>query len=192
MLAKRQRERIYRAGIALPLALFVAALVTFALKHPVLESVTFARTAHPPEEHNLAALEYGPTVRASSMDRVNTFHPLYVVDGKTTPTPMEKWSSESHDEHPWIEVRWDRPRTVTRIVVAHAGAVESPVYTMRNYELVCLGAGDGPSMKVTDNTQAVATHLVACPNASGVRIEFEREPGARAVARVYEVEAWGR
>ena len=190
--ARSQAQRMLRAAVRLALVVFFAALVVFSANHPVLESVTLPREPHPPKEHNLAALDYGPTVRASSMDRVYTFHPLYVVDGKTTPTPMEKWSSDAHDEHPWIEVRWDRSRAVTRVVLTHAGAVESPVYTMRNYEIRCLGAGDGPSMKVTNNAQAVATHLLACPNASGVHISFDREAGARAVARLYEVEVWGQ
>jgi hypothetical protein len=192
MLANQQRDRMFRGAIALALGVFLAALVTFSLKHAVLESITLARTAHPPGPHNLASLEYGPTVRASSMDRVYTFHPLYVVDGKATPTPMEKWASDAHDEHPWIEVRWDRPRAVTRVVVTHAGAVENAVYTMRNYEIHCLGSAEGPSMKVTNNIQAVATHPLVCPSASGVHIDFEREPGPREVARVYEVEAWGQ
>ena len=191
-LTATQAHWIRCAAFVLPLVVFLVAVVAFSVTHPVLESVILPRAPHPAKEHNLAALEYGPTVRASSMDRVYTFHPLYVVDGKTTPTPMEKWSSEAHDEHPWIEVRWDRPRAVTRVVLTHAGAVESPVYTMRNYEIRCLGNGDGPLMKVINNTQAVATHVLVCPSASGVHVDFDREPGAREVARLYEVEAWGQ
>jgi hypothetical protein len=152
------------------------------------------REPHPAEAHNLVSYRYGPTLRASSFHRHDVYHhhPAFLVDERQGPTGVEKWCSGTRDAGPWIELSWDRPRQLSQVKIWHAGAFELAVHTVQRYRLSCLNARrPAPSLEITSNTSAVATHALVCPEAHGLRIDWTPNvPGERV--RVYEVEAWGQ
>jgi hypothetical protein len=149
--------------------------------------------AEPTHEHNLARWDLGPTVRASSYfaDWSAHHHPLFLVDGFASPDLVEKWASGERDARPWVEILWREPHDLERVVIRHAGWLEDPASTARRYTLRCLGAfGRGPSLDIDGNQEAVATHVLRCAEARGIRIDFQRN--GDDIVRVFEVEAWGR
>lgn len=154
------------------------------------------RAATPPRgEHNLAFYRWGPTLRASSYYRepFSHHHPIFLVDARAEPHEVEKWTSGFHDHDPWLELAWREPRQLARVVIYHAGWREHGDLTVRRYRMTCLqqGGATGPSLHVTDNHEAVATHPLACERAVGVRFEWTPNRPDDHV-RVYEIEAWGR
>ncbi len=143
---------------------------------------------------NLAAWDLGPTVRASSYfaDWSGHHHPVFLLDGRAHPGVLEKWASSVHDRHPWVELLWREPHDLERVVLRHAGSVESQALTVHRFMAFCLTqTGLGPSVQVEDNQDAVATHALVCAQARGVRVEFEPND-ANDIVRVYELETWGR
>lgn len=159
-------------------------------------SWSLPRTARPVDgEHNLAAYELGPTLRASSYYRavLTQHHPVFLVDGRKLPSLVEKWASSAADRTPWIELRWRERRLLTRVQIWHAGLLESEELTIRNYRLRCLSDAPAPAaLAVRDNRRSVALHELRCPRALGLRIDWEPNEGSDGLVRVYEVEAWGR
>jgi len=147
-----------------------------------------------PGLQNLALWDLGPTVRASSFygDWLSHHHPLFVVDGREHPDLVEKWACGEHDLHPFIEITWRELHDIERVVIRHAGWIESAALTARRYTIRTLTAtGYGPSQDVDSNQEAVASYDLTCRGSRGIRIEFKRNKGDDIV-RVYEVEAWGR
>ncbi len=176
------------------MALWLAGLVSFVGRNGTIE-VVMPRSRMPPSvEHNLAAWDLGPTIRASSYfnEAYTQHHPLFLIDGRASPSHHEKWASAPEDRHPWVEIRWREPRTLSKVVIDHAGIVEDASYTASHYRIVCLQAnGTGPSVVENGNRASRAVHALACAGARGIRLEIE--PNAPdAIVRVYEVEAWGR
>lgn len=156
---------------------------------------TLPRQREPPaQSHNLSLFEYGPTVRASSYyaDWGGHHHPLFLVDGKAQPDLVEKWASGSDDRHPWVEVLWREPHDVERVVLHHAGVVESSGLTIRRYTVACLTAhARGPTIEVENNQDSVASHALGCTQVRGVRVTFTPND-QNDIVRVYELETWGR
>jgi hypothetical protein len=156
---------------------------------------TLPRQESPPEQaHNLAWFRFGPTLRASSFHRHDAahHHPAFLIDGRAAPTLVEKWCSGILDKAPWIEISWGEPRQLSEVKIWHAGFREAAEHTLRRYRLGCLSAQEpAPSLQVTSNTNAIATHALPCRGARGLRIDWTPNvPGERA--RVYEVEVWGK
>ena len=176
------------------LALWLAGLVLFVGRDGSIE-VVLPRTRVPPTaEHNVAAWELGPTIRASSYfnEAYTQHHPLFLVDGRVSPSRHEKWASRQEDRHPWAEIRWREPRVLSKVVIEHAGGVEDASDTVRRYRIVCLQeSGKGPSVVEEGNRASRAVHALACQQSRGIRIELEPN-SADAIVRIYEVEAWGR
>jgi hypothetical protein len=172
---------------------WITGFALFLRASPVVTVALPAVAHHPTAEHDLAAARYGPTLRVSSYlaDVYNQHHPAFLVDEQRHPTRVEKWASDAGDRKPWVEIRWRGAHDVSRVVIEHAGSVEDPGLTARTYTLTCLTAsGRGPVLAVHDNTDAVATHPLACAAAVGLRVDFELD-GADIV-RVFEIAAWGR
>ncbi len=177
------------AGIA-----WIAGFFLYARAPSVVTVELPALDLHPKEAHNLAAARFGPTIHASSYfaDVFNQHHPAFLVDERAKPTRVEKWASDPHDKNPWVEIRWRGAHDVDHVVIEHAGDVEDPGATARSYTVTCLmAAGTGPSLHVSDNQAAVATHSLACPAAWGVRVAFV-VPSGNDIVRVFEIAAWGR
>jgi hypothetical protein len=152
------------------------------------------REPHPARLHNLASYRFGPTLRASSYhrDEVSHHHPAFLIDGRAEPTLVEKWCSGSGDEAPWIEVAWNGPRRLSEVKIWHAGFRESAGDTIRRYRLSCISARQpARALQITSNTVPIATHALACSEASGVRIDWTPNVRGQRV-RVYEIEAWGQ
>jgi hypothetical protein len=178
---------------ALVAGFWVSGLVAFASTRGVLSVTLPRRRPDPPERHNLASWDLGPTIRASSYhdDLGTQHHPAFLVDGRAFPDPIEKWASSERDRHPWVEISWREPHDVDRVLVRHAGDREFTEYTARNYRIRCLlERGVGPSVDVKDNRESVASHAIECQRARGVRLDIEPN-GPTEIVRVYEVEAWG-
>jgi hypothetical protein len=181
-------------GLALLVGAWLCGFVLFALADGHIEVSLPRKRAPTGRVENLAMWDLGPTVRASSYfaDRDSHHHPLFLVDGRDRPSLVEKWASSIHDRHPWVEILWREPHDLVRVVLRHAGSVESQVFTVRRYVISCLmQAGRGPSVLVEDNQDAVAVRALACARARGIRVEFEPND-AGDIVRVYELETWGR
>lgn len=154
------------------------------------------RSATPPVgEHNLAFFRYGPTLRASSYHRDgrSQHHPIFLLDARAEPHAVEKWTSNTRDEKPWIEIGWGEARRLSRVVIYHAGWREREKWTQHRYRLSCLveGGARATTLAVRDNRESVATHPLPCDGARGVRINFT--PNTRhGQVRIYEVEVWGQ
>ena len=186
-----------RAAIAVgaaAAALFLVGLVRFAAARPAIETRFVRLVERPSERANLALFPQGPTVRASSVEWALRHHPGYLVDGHRRPTLVEKWVSARSDREPWIEVALDRAADLDEVALELAGARESAGYTMRSFRIDCLrGAALVASLPVTNNDDARPRRAVACPQVDRVRVTFQTEPGTpRDIARVYELEVWGR
>jgi hypothetical protein len=176
------------------LALWLAGLVLFVRRDGSIEVVVPRLRMPPAAEHNLAAWDLGPTIRASSYfgEAYTQHHPLFLVDGRASPSRHEKWASAQNDRHPWVEIRWREPRDLSKVVLDHAGMFEEATYTASHYRIVCLRAnGTGPSVVEKSNRASRAEYLLACEGARGIRLEVEPS-SPDAIVRLYEVEAWGR
>jgi len=189
-----RRVKIWMLGLALLGGLWLWGLVSFVRADGHFE-VTLPRLRNPPASlHNMSLWDLGPTIRASSFygDWGSHHHPAFLVDGKATPDRVEKWASAEHDRHPWIEITWRENHDLERVVIRHAGSVESDDMTAQHYTLRCLtSSGQGPSLEVQSNQAAMAYHDLVCAQARGVRIEFVPKD-SKDIIRVYEVETWGR
>ena len=180
-------------GLALLAAGWLFGLVMFVHADGHFEATLPRRQGPRPGLHNLSLWDQGPTVRASSYfgDWGSTHHPFFLVDGREHPDLVEKWASAEHDRHPWIEILWREPHDLERVVLHHAGSVESAAMTARTYHIQCLlDAGRGPKVDVYSNDAPVAEHPLVCAHARGIRIRFDRNGGD--IIRLFEVETWGR
>ena len=181
-------------GLTVVCGLWLFGLVSFVAADGHIEVVLPRRRTPPAEVHNFSLWDLGPTIRASSFygDWASLHHPAFLVDGKWPSDKVEKWASAERDRQPWIELLWRESHTLERVVIRHAGAVEDAGLTANHYTLRCLTAsGQGPSLEVVSNLDAVATHDLACAQARGVRIEFEPKD-SKDIIRIFEVETWGR
>jgi hypothetical protein len=133
-------------------------------------------------------------VRVSSVEWALRHHPGYLVDGHARPSAIEKWVSARKDLAPWAEVQFDQPHHVEEVALELAGAHEPAEYTMRRYRIDCFrGAVLLASTPVASNSDPRPRHALNCPRADRVRVTFGIEPRtARDVARVYEIEVFGR
>jgi hypothetical protein len=182
-----------RAGVGVLVGSWVTGFALFLRASPVVTVTLPALALHPAEEHDLAAARYGPTLRVSSYlaDAFRQHHPAFLVDERAHPTSVEKWASDVGDRKPWVEIHWRGVHDVSRVVIEHAGSVEDSGLTVHSYSLACLTAsGKGPALAVTGNTEAVATHRLACSAATGLRVDFDA--GGSDIVRVFEIAAWGR
>lgn len=189
------RRWVTLSGVALAVA-WTAGLVGFVAS-PGVFAVDVPRIEQPPQgRHNLAQVSLGPTVRASSFyaDWSAHHHPLFLIDGRAQPQALEKWASSPRDRRPWVEILWREDRELDTVVVRHAGSVEDAGLTVRRYQITCLDAGGrrrlASALRVDDNSQTVATHPLHCAHSRGLRVDVWTE--ANDVARLYEIEAWGR
>lgn len=194
-LARWRAARLLRVlALAYGVAVLAAtAWVAARPRHPV----TVRSAAFPPvgSRANLAAAGAGGRVRVSSYDAFAGHHPAFLLDGRRTAALLEKWASSGEDREPFVEVLLPAPSDVDEVVLAHAGGVENPVYTMERYTLRCLrGEEELFRQLVEGNTHPLARHAVSCSGVETVRVEFAPGPprSAQAVARLYEVEVWGR
>jgi hypothetical protein len=157
---------------------------------------TLPRREAPPEgAHNLASYRYGPRIRASSYfrDAEAHHHPMFLVDGRSAPSLVEKWASSERDQRPWFSISWREPHTLTRVRIEHAGLHEAELLSARKYRLRCLTKdGIGGELVVQGNQATISEHPLICAGALALRIDFPRRRPGSQIVRVFEVEAWGR
>ena len=189
-----RRIKVWMLGLVFLGGPWLWGLVSFVTADGHFELV-LPRTRNPPAEfHNFSLWDLGPTIRASSFygDFGSLHHPAFLVDGRVTPDKMEKWASAERDRHPWVEITWREKHNLERVVIRHAGSVESETMTAHHYTLRCLtDSGPGPSLEISSNEAAVATHDLGCAQAHGIRIDFVPND-SKDIIRIYEVETWGR
>jgi len=181
-------------ALAVVCGLWLCGLVSFVTADGHIEIVLPRQRIPPADLHNLALWDLGPTIRASSFhgDWQSLHHPAFLVDCQWPADKVQKWVSAERDRHPWVELLWREHHNLERVVIRHAGVVEAEGLTADHYTLRCLTAnGPGPSLEVSSNLDAVATHDLACAQARGVRIEFVPKD-SKDIIRIYEVETWGR
>jgi hypothetical protein len=171
-----------------------AGLLRFAGARPAIETAFPRRGAETPGRANLAQFSEGSTLRVSSVEWALRHHPGYLVDGHERPIPIEKWVSARSDPAPWADVLLDRVRDVDEVALELAGAHEPAEYTMRAYRIDCFrGEVLRSSRWVGSNDEPRPRHEVSCRQVDRVRVTFGVEPrSARDVARVYELEVWGK
>lgn len=181
-----------RTVAASALGLWLVGVVLFVGSRREFHCAFPSRVVRPTKLHNLAAFQYGPTLRASSFlsDKDSHHHPAYLIDGRARPSKVEKWVSLPKDKSPWLEIHWNGTRGLRSVVITHAGEFEMPELTARSYTLTCLRrGGTRQHWDIAKNGAHVAEHAVPCHDSVGIRIDFHDYGD---VARVYEVEAWGR
>jgi hypothetical protein len=187
-------SRILRWLVLSIVAAWLVGAILFVSADGSLEC-TLPRLAAPPDdEHDLALYRWGPTLRVSSYHRdVDAHHhPAFLVDGHDRPELLEKWASAKGDRKPWVEILWREPRTLSRVVIRHAGWQEDEELTAQRYRISCLGPDKPPPpIAVQGNEQPVRTHPLTCAGARGIRIDWKLNPDGELV-RVFEIEAWGR
>lgn len=171
-------------------AIFALALFVFVTARPNVDIRFPARRPHPPELHDLASVEYGPVVTASSYEPTGHHHPAFLVDRRRHPTLLEKWASDPADRHPWVEIRWGEPHEVAEVVVVQGAAFEDARYLTR-FLLSCLGGEAGSMARWVNDVRPVGREAMPCPGATGIRLEFVLDAQSDLV-RIYEIEAWGR
>lgn len=191
------RRLAIAVGAALALLLLVG-LARFALARPV-DEVRFPRSAAPSAGRvNLAHHARGPIVRVSSSDSNRRHHPGYLVDGHAFARETEKWASTYGDEKPWLEVELDGPHDLDEVVLELPSSHREPAnLDLRRYRIDCFrgpaASSAVASLEVLANIDGRPRHPIACPQTSRVRVTFALEPNTPLdVARVYEVEVWGR
>lgn len=140
---------------------------------------------------NLASPHAGAWIEASSYAYLYIHHPLFAVDGLTSPpSNKEQWVPDKRtDDDPFIEVHLARPSDVRRIVVTH-----DVRYSKRDYILGCF-AGDELLWSADGAQRAGATvaYDPSCAGADTVRLDFSWDPDDSAGhIRIYEIEVWGR
>jgi hypothetical protein len=198
-----RRIKFWMLGLAIAGGLWLFGLVSFVAADGHFEMVLPRQRTPPAGVHNFSLWDLGPTVRASTFygDWGSTHHPAFLVDGRTSPDSIEKWASAERDRHPWIEILWRENHDLERVVIRHAGSVESEGMTANHYTLRCLMAsGQGPSLEIPANKDSIASHDLACVQARGLRIEFVPKGGqdnkdskdSKDIIRIFEVETWGR
>ncbi len=189
-----RRFKIWMPALALLGGLWLWGLVSFVAADGHFE-LTLPRLRNPPAGlHNLSLWDLGPTIRASSFygDWGSHHHPAFLVDGRVHPDMVEKWASAERDRHPWVEITWREKHDLERVVIRHAGSVESSDLTAHRYTLRCLGGSEpAPTLEVTSNQDSVATHPLACSQVQGIRIDFVPND-SKGIVRIYEVETWGK
>ena len=195
---RRRRIRLWMLGLAIVGGPWLYGLVSFVSAKGYFQVVLPRQRTPPPSGvYNFSRWDLGPTIRASSFygDWESTHNPAFLVDGRTSPEQVEKWASAERDRHPWIEIRWREPHDLERVVIRHGGSVEGEDTTADHYTLRCLtDHGQGPSLEIKGNKDAVATHEFPCKQARGLRIEFvpKGDKDSKNIIRVYEVETWGQ
>ena len=102
---------------------------------------------------------------------------------------LEKWVSAPGDAHPFVEVQLREPHQLDELSLELAGAHEEPALTEASYLIECF-AGEQPvwRLPVAGNLAPRPRHALPCPASDRVRVTF----APRDLARVYELELWGR
>jgi hypothetical protein len=151
----------------------------------------FGRLASASIDH-LARCDRGAVVRTSSADLEHASHPLYLIDGRVGP-PIEKWASFPRDRRPWIEVFWNEPKTVRRIVLHHAGVREHHALSTADFEIrLRTPEGWKTVASVRDNRMPVTVHEFPPTRVTAVRLEVLRaNRTADPRARLYELAVHG-
>jgi pimeloyl-ACP methyl ester carboxylesterase len=194
---RRGRTLAARAGTAVA-ALLVGAwaygLVSFVGAPGTVSVALSRRQSAPSEAHNVASFRYGGEVRASSYfkDVGSQHHPLFLIDGRNDPTLKEKWASDRADRLPWVELRWHEVRSLSHVVIVHAGKHEEDELTVRDYTLSCLrDVGEVVTLEIRGNRDRIARHEFPCIGARGLRLQVDNHPRG-SLARLYEIEAIGQ
>jgi hypothetical protein len=190
--------RRWRRGlIACYLGAVAAGVVAFARSTPPTPATdAYLSPAGPARDADLrvnwASMHGGARARASIWDHFRGHHPLFAIDGEAQPAEIEKWASLATTPSPWIEILLPGLHDVEEVVIRHAGWRERAAYTNRRYTVRCFrGEQSVAEVAVADNTAAVARHPIDCRSTDRVVVAFDCTIG-EPVARIYEVEAWGR
>ena len=189
-----RRIKPWVLGLAVVCGLWLWGLLSFVSASGAFEVTLPRRRAPPKQRHDVSLWEFGPTLRASSYygDYGSLHHPAFLVDGRVKPDRVEKWASAERDRHPWVELLWREKHHLEQVVIHHAGSVEDRGMTADHYILRCLtDDGQGPSLEVRSNEQAVASHNLDCKRARGLHIDFVPK-NSHDIIRIFEVETWGR
>lgn len=181
--ALRQLWWVYAALLALGLALYFA--------HD--GSSTTPRFAAPDapdasERHlrDLARLDAGATVTASSYDLGRNLHPLFLIDGDDAPRRELRWASAARDRAPWLLVHLPAPAELDAAVLTLARPLPKAV------RLACLR---GDAVVATPEVPRVTTRLrvpLGCKSADGLRVDLTPADAPKATVQASEIAILGR
>jgi hypothetical protein len=142
------------------------------------------------EDVNLAALDRGAWIEASSYAYLYIHHPLFVIDGLTDPpSTKEQWVPDKSDDAPSFSVHLGRPSRISQVVVYH-----DPRYADRDYILSCsLGGEVRNSASGAGHREPRVVYDLACDSADEVRLDFTWDPEhGPGHIRIYEIMVIGR
>jgi len=135
----------------------------------------------------------GTVVRTSSVASDLQSHALFLIDGRIGPL-IEKWMNQLRDTRPWIELSWEQPLLVQRVVIHHAGVQEAAALNTADFDLAVRAPG-GTTFEVVarirDNRSSKTRIELAARAVEALRIEILRANYADNRARIYEVEVLG-
>jgi|GEM_PF-2279979 len=170
---------VYAALLALGLALYFG--------HDG-SSTTPRFAAAPPDgpgPRDLARLDAGATLTASSYDLGGNLHPLFLIDGDASPPADLQWASAPRDRAPWLVLRLPRRADLTRAELTLAHPLPSAV------TVTCL-RGDvevaSPEPAPPPRNLRVA---LKCEDVDGVRFDLTPSDREAAVVRAAELEVFG-
>lgn len=187
-------RRMLLIGAVVVSLVFCAAWVTFGLSKPGFETVLPQVSDRGSGLRNLALFDEGLVIRASSNERFGRHHPAYALDGQAPAMPNQQWLSAVGDMAPWIEVRFDAPRSIDHVQLSFTSRHEPNALVPKVYSLTCFTArGNQQKLTIRNNADKQPVHKLPCTSASGVRIDFPAQ--GRAVGehvRIVELQVWGR
>lgn len=134
------------------------------------------------DKHGLNASQFAAVTASSQLDDAHAAE--RAVDGRPLRAPTDvEWRSDG-EENPWIELAWDEPRTIDRIVVSDAADPDSNATSGE------LAFSDGSSVKIDDIPVDGTEKAVEFPARTVESVRFTATGGEGENVGLNEIEAW--
>ncbi len=152
-----------------------------------------------PVQHlsNVALPRYGTAATASSSSE----NACKAINNSYSHLHTDKWGSGGVNRSfpHWLVVDFGQPREICKIIVKHAGTIESQGYTTSDFQLQCPSLEDGTWSDIVPpvrgNTDAVTVHSFAPLETQYIRLYITRpsqkeQPPRYLDARIFGIEAY--
>lgn len=115
---------------------------------------------------DLARLDAGAVLTASSYDLGQNAHPLFLIDGDDDARGPLRWTSAARDRAPWLVLELAAPANLDRLELTLAHPLPAAI------AVSCLRAAE---ITTTRDVPRITTHLrvpLDCADADAVRVDF--------------------
>lgn len=151
--------------------------------------------AYGPAPTNTTTTNMAPSGDATADSSCNGAETAYkAINGSVGGGSTDKWCSSSSSK--WLQIDLGSNKTVTQIVVRHAGAGgEQTSLNTRDFTIQVQPNGGSwtTPVNVTNNTASVTTHTIPATTARYVRLNVTAgEQSGGGAARIYELEVYGQ